>query len=481
MNKENNFVRLLGLLLLALAMSLALYGLPDELLGYTIKKVDLLSDIRVKPTSSARDSLEIILATEEVEAVDSTALREAAIQSAGIDSIALAKRDSLYKAVYSEAGADVSGKHIEDYSPGHIAMKRFFTALNNREKMDRPVRVAFLGDSFVEGDIFVADLRSGLQKEYGGRGVGFVTVTSVAAQYRPTIEQKASGWTTHSIINDQEHRFTLPGMTFEAAAEKATLSVKTTNRYPEITEVNSLTFYYEQNSNTRMELVINGSDSLGRTLPPTEKITHNIQTGNITEARFNFSNTQGFKALGVALEDDRGVVVDNFSLRGNSGLVLEKLDAARCAELTAIRPYDLIILQYGLNVASEEMLSYGWYGQGMTDVIKHIQSCFPNADILMLSVSDRSIQEDGKFVTMPAVMSLLHTQRQTAKRTGIAFWNLFGGMGGENSMVRYVDNNWASKDYTHLSFRGGREIAKALLEALKREKEFYDEAEKALP
>ena len=45
-------------------------------------------------------------------------------------------------------------------------------------------------------------------------------------------------------------------------------------------------------------------------------------------------------------------------------------------------------------------------------------------------------------------------------------------------MVRYVENNWASKDYTHLSFRGGKEIANALLDALMLEKAFYDEAEK---
>ncbi len=82
---------------------------------------------------------------------------------------------------------------------------------------------------------------------------------------------------------------------------------------------------------------------------------------------------------------------------------------------------------------------------------------------MLLGVSDRSHQEEGEFETMPAVLALLHTQRQIARKTGIPFWNTFGAMGGENSMVRYVENNWASKDYTHLSFRGVREIATALL------------------
>jgi hypothetical protein len=76
------------------------------------------------------------------------------------------------------------------------------------------------------------------------------------------------------------------------------------------------------------------------------------------------------------------------------------------------------------------------------------------------------------------LVALLHAQRQAARRSGVAFWNVFGAMGGENSMIRFVENNWASKDYTHLSFRGGKEIASALLKAILLEKEFYDEADK---
>ena len=37
-----------------------------------------------------------------------------------------------------------------------------------------PVRIAFMGDSFVEGDILTADLRESLQETFGGGGVGFV-------------------------------------------------------------------------------------------------------------------------------------------------------------------------------------------------------------------------------------------------------------------------------------------------------------------
>ena len=125
-------------------------------------------------------------------------------------------------------------------------------------------------------------------------------------------------------------------------------------------------------------------------------------------------------------------------------------------------------------------MQYGWYAKRMEEAVRHVQRCFPEADVLLLGVSDRSRQMEGEFETMPAVLALLHAQRQIARRVGIPFWNTFGAMGGENSMVRFVENNWAGKDYTHMSFRGGREIATALFGALMLEKDFYDEADKTV-
>ena len=462
MNKDNNLGRVLALLSLTLLMSFGLYSLPDTLFGYKIKKVDLLSDFKVKEEKLSLDSLKQQLEQADTLQVDSVALRDSIMRSAGIDSAALALRDSLYKAVYAVQGADSLGAHIEDYSLGHIGLQRFFAALKNRRELNRPVRVAFLGDSFIEGDIMVADFRSGMQKEFGGRGVGFVPVTSVAAQFRPTVEQRASGWTTWSMLTDHEHGYTLSGMMFEANEENASIHVKTTKRYPELQTFSSLKLIYEQNKNTEMRLVCNASaDTLQEMLPATSIVTQYELEGMFTEADFTFKNTPEFRALGVAM-------------------VLERLDVSRCQALNKIRPYDLIVLQYGLNVVSDSVMNYGWYSSRMVKVINHIQLCFPEADILMLGVSDRSRQDDGEFETMPAVLALLHAQRQAAKKAGVPFWNVFGAMGGENSMVRFVELNWASKDYTHLSFRGGREIADALLKALLSEKDFYDEAEKVV-
>lgn len=480
MNKENNFVRLLTILLIALFGGICLYWMPESVFGHKLKKVDLLSDIREKPAPLSLDSLMKQLEEEELQ--DTTLYIQEEIDSTSIksemDSIALVLRDSLYRTMYNTStGADSTGTHIEDYSVGHVGLARFFSALNNREKLKRPVRIAFMGDSFVEGDIIIADLRSAFQKEFGGNGVGFVPIFSVTDQFRPTINQKAQGWESYSLLKDTTHKFILSGMSFKPS-EGATLTIKPSEKYPNLSKVSSLKIYYTADKDGSVNYITD--DTVAYDLPTKRRPALMEINKPFTGATLAFSGEEGTTVFGTALEEDEGVIVDNYSLRGNSGLILSRMDVNLSNDFAEVRPYDLIILQYGLNVVNEEMLSYTWYRTRMVNVIKHVQACFPDADILLMGVSDRGYQAEDGFETMPAVLALLHAQRQIANRAGITFWNTFGAMGGINSMVRYVENNWASKDYTHLSFRGGREIANALYNALLLEKEFYDEADKSI-
>lgn len=479
MNKENYFVRLLILLFITLFGVLGLYWLPDSIGGHKLKKVDFLSDIRIKPAPLALDSL--IKQLEEQDTIPPFQEVEDTISlNSAMDSTVLALRDSLYKAIYSSEKADSTGTHIEDYSTGHIGLSRFFAALNEVKTLERPVRIAFLGDSFIEGDIVVADLRETFQNEFGGNGVGFVPIFSVTDQYRPTINQKADGWEAFSILKDSSHKFMLSGMLFEPS-EAASLTIKPTDRHPKLANVSSFKLYYSADVSGSVSYTTNTSpDTVTKKLPAEKDPTFFEINKPFTEGSFLIKSQEDMQVFGTALEDNDGVVIDNFSLRGNSGMTLTQLDVDLCNSFAEIRPYDLIVLQYGLNVVSEEVLNYGWYRNRMIEVVRHVQKCFPESDILLMGVSDRSYQSGDTFETMPAVLALLHAQRQIASRTGITFWNTFGAMGGVNSMNRFVENNWASKDYTHLSFRGGREIAKAFYNALLLEKEFYDEARETI-
>ena len=476
--EKNQLGRLLLLLLLTFVFCCLFFYMPGHVGNIPLKRVDMFSELRTTSRIAAIDTLQETWLEEDTVAVDSVALQRAAAEKAGMDSLALAVRDSLYKALYAVEGSDSTGHRVEDYSVGHVGLTRFFTAIRNRMELGRPVRVAFLGDSFIEGDILVADFRTEMQRRFGGRGVGFVPIASAAAQYRPTVKTQSKGWTTWSMLTDHEHPYTLSCMTFEGDTSEASFAVEAGKRYPELDSVPCLHFIYEKNTHTEMLVSVNGTkDSLRVSLPPTDSISQWTYRQVTHRADFRFVRAKGFRALGVVMETDEGITVDNYSMRGNSGAVLERLDSASCRTLNALRPYDLIVLQYGLNVANDSVMQYGWYAKRMEGVVQHVRKCFPSADILLMGVSDRSRQENGAFYTMPSVLALLHAQRQAARRAGVVFWNTFGAMGGKNSMVSYVEKNWASKDYTHLGFGGGRELARILTEALLEEMKFYEEAD----
>src|SRR5579859_5260160 len=58
---------------------------------------------------------------------------------------------------------------VEEYGKKNLSL--FFDAL--RHSKTNPVRVAFFGDSFIEGDIFCGPFRDTLQRLFGGSGVGY--------------------------------------------------------------------------------------------------------------------------------------------------------------------------------------------------------------------------------------------------------------------------------------------------------------------
>ena len=80
--------------------------------------------------------------------------------------------------------------------------------------------------------------------------------------------------------------------------------------------------------------------------------------GNIGSVRWTVESADSTLFYGLAMDGTSGIVLDNFSLRGSSGLSLRSVPVWMMREFNEQRPYDLIILQYGLNVATERGRNY---------------------------------------------------------------------------------------------------------------------------
>ncbi len=414
---------------------------PIKLGAYTLKDVDILQDIRTDEETNTIDTL-----PEPIEPVYS-----------------------------AECQPDMFC--IEDHSPEKSGLARFLNALDSTNQ--KHIRIAFYGDSFIEGDIVTEDLREGLQDKYGGRGVGFVPSSTVLAGYRKSVSIYSGGMDAHWLVDSTVVRREagIAGSYYYPLEEASTSYIGSTFR-KYIDTFSTVRILYQNKYQTSMVSYTINRNERGRVeLPKESSIGIAEIKGSIGRIWMGYPANANLKLFGALLDGDTGICVDNFAMRGNAGFLMLNVPTETLRVTDSLLSYRLIVLQYGLNAIHGKNKDFSAYKKQMLKVIDHIKKSFPNADILLLSVSDRSTLKSGSYVTMPGIPYMVNAQREIAAEAGIAFWDVYTAMGGENSMGDFVKAKppKAAKDYTHLSFEGGKDIGNKLLEALLYEKKKHDE------
>jgi hypothetical protein len=365
---------------------------------------------------------------------------------------------------------------IEDYSSNGTALKKFLDALIRTQKTKRNLRIAFYGDSFIEGDVFCGSFRDSLQSIFGGEGVGYVPITSDVAGFRNTIKHSFENWETRSLINRKDSTLAMgpSGYCFVPMEGNRITYKPSRQRY--LRSFNTINLYYKSFKETVLHYTIDTTRSSETFVPSSRLKEWKHKSKNSKSVKFEFDPYDSLYLYGASFESGEGIYVDNFSLRGNSGMSLSGISDEVYREFNRYRNYKLIILQFGLNIVIEDSLNYKAYSKRMIKVIERLKKNFPDASFLLLSVSDRSSNTSGEFKTMNAIPAMRNAQRLIAQKTGIAFWDMYEAMGGENSMVRFSEAKpaLAAKDYTHLTFKGGRILSGKLVKSLLFEKEKYE-------
>ncbi|ADV43110.1 SGNH/GDSL hydrolase family protein [Bacteroides helcogenes] len=370
---------------------------------------------------------------------------------------------------------------IEDYSDSTLrGMTKFYRAIDELKEKPRPVRIAYFGDSFIEADILTADLREMLQKKYGGCGVGFVTITSMTSGYRPTVRHSFGGWQSHSIMDSVFFDRSKQGVSghYFISHAGAYVELKGQKSYASrLDTCQRASIFFYNRGEAVLTVRVNREETVTETFEPINDLQQMTVEGHIGSVRWTVERADSTLFYGLALDGTSGIALDNFSLRGTSGLSLRSVPVWMMRKFNEQRPYDLIVLQYGLNVATERGRNYDKYIAGMRTTLQHLKEAFPQAAILVVSVGDRDYKtEDGDLRTMPGIKNLVRYQQNLAADEAVAFWNMFEAMGGDGSMAGMVHAkpSLANYDYTHINFRGGKYLAELLYKALIYGKEQYD-------
>ncbi len=350
---------------------------------------------------------------------------------------------------------------------------KLYTKLNTPNST---VRIAFMGDSFVEGDILTGDLREILQSRYGGCGAGFAPVASPLTRFRRTVGTTSKGWNTHNIMQKRTtpeglaENFYISGWVSRPEQGASTTWRGSDNR-KHIDHWGASRLLFLSKNNSTVETSINGIPYKTYDFEGGDAIRQiKIERENTNSFEFTVkSGNEGFIGYGAILDggSEGGIVVDNYSVRSNNGQAMFWSNPSVNAQIDrAVGGYDLVILQYGLNIMQKGVSNYTRYSEQVEKMICYVRQCFPQAAVLVMGVSDRSMKEDGSYKAMSEAPKLNDYQRRAAQNTGSAFWNTYNAMQAQGGMSKFVNEGWAGKDFTHINFAGGRQVAMALADAL---------------
>ena len=429
---------------------------PDtEILGYQVKGFNLFSDF----SDLSEESGELLTPAAE----SYSQVLKAGIFSDIIDLSNLANENYI-----TAKGIDDLIKY-EKITGNTDQLKYFFEAL---KKVDNTlVRIAHLGDSIIEGDLVSAEMRDRLQAKFGGSGVGYQALTSADTQFRVTTEHEFSDdWTAYSLFGkkSRKYEYSLNGEIF-IPANGSTVNYKMRDAYKRSSTFENIRVLYYEKDNSKISLTFdNKTEDLKLTPSPGLSEIVKSTGGNISEVGLKFFPSNSTNIVGVYLEPAKGIELDNYPFRGNTGDALTELSTEKVAALNKLLDYKLVILQFGLNAVSMRKSDFPKYKKELTKGIKNLKEALPETSIVLMGVSDKSKKKGSSFVTDPQVKELIKLQQEVVAETGIAFWNTFEAMGGENSMPKWVKSkpSYASSDFTHFNKSGADKIGEIFSKVL---------------
>lgn len=357
-------------------------------------------------------------------------------------------------------------RYITDFNADttQSALNNFLQKLHDlKSGKKRKVRIAYFGDSMIEGDLLTQTLRKSLQKTFGGNGVGFVPITSQVSKFRQTVMANYSpGWEDANFKAGKASNLYLSGHLFKTNDAWVQMVDQTIKNDSVDLEKSLLCGF----SNNAVNVTVNNKSFTVRSQKACSRLV--LEKNKNTSIKLSIANDQ-LPVYGLSFETESGIIVDNFSFRGITGIELAVLDSAFLKAINESNPYDLIVLQYGVNLMFRPNdKNFNWYARAMLPIIKKIKSCFPSCDLLLVSTADRAFKYNNEYRSAIGIDSLIKVQALLAYETESCFYNLFQSMGGTNSIVEWAKHkpSLANKDYVHPNHRGAEILGNYFYEAI---------------
>ncbi|TAD99664.1 MAG: hypothetical protein EAZ97_08130 [Bacteroidetes bacterium] len=349
---------------------------------------------------------------------------------------------------------------------GKRPLDNFFNALQN-ERNTKTVRVVHYGDSQIEGDRVTDIIRANLQASFGGSGLGFIPFTDKA--WHLHLSRGASeNWKRYNFYNQRmtnNDDYGISGNLYRYSGSHASLSFKL---FQEVRYKSLYLFYGKAVDSSSVAIYDKGNKNkmVGRTVLPASNSPQWIKL-NIPDSIRNFkidfysksAKSPDFYGLWVE-GDNKGVQVDNYGIRAHAGDGLSRMDSILLAQQIKLLNVKLIIVQYGANAApyinSDAKCKY--IEDVYYKVLTRLKGAAPDASILVVSVGDMARRSEGTLKSFPYISKFKEAQKRAANRAGLAFWDFYEVMGGQNSLLAWYKQKLAHTD-GHLTAKGQKYVA----------------------
>lgn len=433
---------------------------------------------------------EEFMAEDTVPRVDVQAIIRASHMTR-LDTAAKAEESEADKQAREHLQKTLELRKIQFSSEDTVGLQRLRSALEGLRSNGSKLRVLHYGDSQIEGDRITSLLRREWTRIYGGEGPGMLDAVPLAPTF--SINQSHSpNWSRYTAFGRRDSnishsmygirgvlcRYTPPqGDTTATDTTSGWLEFRPSNRaYRSARSYHHMRLHYRApEADFKLEVYCN--DTLYSSQVINKANSEQVRTWNFTETprkiRMVFTGKVSPDVYGISLEGNRGVVVDNIPMRGASGVIFTRMTSGHLRREYAKEPIDMIIYQYGGNTVPyiKEESQVRRYARNVRRQIQFFKSALPDATILMIGPSDMSTKSGTSYETYEAVPWVRDAFREVAAQEDVLFWDIYGAMGGYNSMPQWVEANppLAGPDYIHFTPRGAREIGSWLVNALQRE------------
>lgn len=362
--------------------------------------------------------------------------------------------------------------------------------LQMEKASNKSIRILHYGDSQIEGDRTTREIRNFFQEKYGGTGTGFQNMTPFVPM--AAVAHKTDGkWVRMTSFGRQDQRQSDGRYGVTGIANR--FNSRVDGEYDAFINFYPRSYGYKKAREFSKFQLFHGplkdslkiswfiNDTLNQiqlmdTLTDDSKLVVRASEP-IKELRIEFKGASP-DFYGISLDGKSGVNVDNISMRGSSGISFTQMDESHFKKELSNHEIALIILQFGGNSVpyfktKESVKSYGQSFQRQIQLFKRL---VPSASILVVGPSDMASKKGLKWLSYPIIREVRNTMMNVAFDERVGYFDLCGFMGGEGSMVEWVNKSppLAGPDHIHFTRRGAKKVGIAIANAIKQELDRYE-------